>query len=240
MPIDILLTIMVTSVVQSIFGVGVLLFGTPLLLLQGYSFVDALGIVLPVSISISVLQILKHNEHIDNDFFNQVLRYSVPVVVLFLVLITSIKINVGLIIGVFLLLVALKGFSKTIEHALQAIVKYEKTYLIITGIVHGVSNLGGSLLTVMIYSKHYPKNTTRVTAAACYATLAGFQLLTLLLMGSEFSISYPVKASLVQVGIFMFLFIEETLYGHIDNEKYSKIFAAFLFAAGWALIAKAL
>lgn len=36
MPADILLTVVATSVVQSVFGVGVLLFGTPLLLLLGY------------------------------------------------------------------------------------------------------------------------------------------------------------------------------------------------------------
>jgi uncharacterized membrane protein YfcA len=53
MPIDILLIVVSTSVIQSVFGVGVLLFGTPLLLLLGYEFVDALGVLLPVSIAIS-------------------------------------------------------------------------------------------------------------------------------------------------------------------------------------------
>jgi len=60
MPIDILLTVVSTSVIQSVFGVGVLLFGTPLLLLLGYEFVDALGVLLPVSIAISTLQVLRH------------------------------------------------------------------------------------------------------------------------------------------------------------------------------------
>jgi len=38
MPLDILITVAVSSFIQSIFGVGVLLFGTPLLMLQGYNF----------------------------------------------------------------------------------------------------------------------------------------------------------------------------------------------------------
>ena len=38
MPVDILLTVVATSAIQSIFGVGVLLFGTPLLLLLGIDF----------------------------------------------------------------------------------------------------------------------------------------------------------------------------------------------------------
>ena len=240
MPIDILLTILVTATIQSIFGVGMLLFGTPALLLLGYSFVDALGVVLPISIAISLLQVVKHVDYVDRDFFKNVLRYCIPLIVMCLALIASVKINVGFVMGLFLLLVALKSFLPKMEKALQSIVKFERLYLVVTGLVHGISNLGGSLLTVMIYSKNYPKDTTRVTAAACYAVFAVFQLLTLLVMQTEFTIAYSTKAALVQVGMLTFLFIEETLYGNIDNEKYSLIFAIFLFLAGLALIAKSM
>jgi hypothetical protein len=240
MPIDILLTIMLTATIQSIFGVGMLLFGTPILLLLGYSFIDALGVVLPISIAISLLQVIKHVDYVDKTFFKNVLRYCVPVIVLFLALITSVKINVGFIMGIFLLLVALKSFLPQVENVLKSIVKYERLYLVMTGFVHGVSNLGGSLLTVMIYSKNYPKDTTRVTAAACYAVFAAFQLLTLVVMQTEFTIAYDIRAFFVQVGIVTFLFVEKMLYGNIDNEKYNRIFAIFLFVAGFALIAKSM
>lgn len=240
MPVDILLTVVATSVVQSIFGVGVLLFGTPLLLLLGYSFVDALGVLLPVSIAISALQVLRHYEDVDTGFYKNVLVYSIPLVMLFLVLVTTIKINVSLVIGPLLIFVALKNFSTAIDRALQTVVKYERIYLMAMGLVHGVSNLGGSMLTVIIYSKHYPKNKTRVTAAASYATVASCQLATLLLIGSEFTVSFADKISFIQVAVVMFLLTEEILYNGIDNEKYSKIFAAFLFASGILLITKSL
>ncbi len=240
MPIDILLTVVATSIVQSIFGVGVLLFGTPLLLLLGYGFVDALGVLLPVSIAISTLQLLRHHEDVDFGFYKKVLLYSVPLVVLFLWLVTAVKINISLAIGVLLIFVALKNFSTTIERALQSIVKYERTYLMVMGLVHGMSNLGGSMLTVIIYSKKYPKNKTRVTAALSYATVALCQLATLLLIGSEFTVSFADKVSFVQVAIVMFLLTEEMLYNGIDNEKYAKIFAMFLFASGILLIIKSL
>lgn len=238
--LDILLTITLTAAIQSIFGVGMLLFGTPILLLLGYSFIDALSVVLPISIAISLLQVVKHVEYIDKVFFKNVLRYCIPVIVLFLALIASVKINVGFIMGVFLLLVALKSFLPQMEQWLQAIVKYEKLYLLVTGFIHGVSNLGGSLLTVIIYSKNYPKDTTRVTAAACYAIFAIFQLVTLLIMQSEFTIPYDMRAFFVQIGVVTFLIIEKMLYGNINNEKYSRIFAVFLFVAGAALIAKSM
>jgi hypothetical protein len=240
MPIDILLTIILTAAVQSVFGVGMLLFGTPILLLLGYSFVDALGVVLPISIAISLLQVVKHVNYVDKTFFKNVLRYCIPVIVVFLALITSVKINVGFVMGIFLLLVALKSVLPQFENFLKSIIKYERLYLIMTGFVHGVSNLGGSLLTVMIYSKQYQKNTTRVTAAACYAMFAIFQLVTLMIMQTEFTIPYDIRAFFVQIGMVVFLIIEKILYGNIDNEKYNRIFAIFLFMAGLALIGKSL
>ena len=240
MPVDILLTVVATSAIQSIFGVGVLLFGTPLLLLLGYGFVDALGVLLPVSIAISALQVLRHYEDVDTGFYKNVLVYSIPLVVLFLVLVTTVKINISLVIGPLLIFVALKNFSMAIDRALQSVVKYERIYLMAMGLVHGISNLGGSMLTVIIYSKHYPKDKTRVTAAASYATVASCQLATLWLIGSEFTVSFADKISFVQVAVVMFLLTEEMLYNGIDNEKYSKIFAGFLFASGILLIMKSL
>ena len=240
MPVDILLTVIATSVVQSVFGVGVLLFGTPLLLLLGYGFVDALGVLLPVSIAISMLQVIRHYEDVDTGFYKNVLVYSIPVVVLFLVVVTTVKINVSLVIGGLLIFVSLKNFSTTIDRLLQSIVNYEKIYLMVMGLVHGLSNLGGSMLTVIIYSKKYSKNKTRVTAAASYATVAACQLATLLLIGSKFSITFPDKINFIQIAVVMFLLTEEMLYNGIDNEKYSKIFAVFLFASGILLIMKSL
>lgn len=240
MPVDILLTVAATSVVQSIFGVGVLLFGTPLLLLFGYGFVDALGVLLPVSIAISTLQVLRHYEDVDTGFYKNMLVYSIPLVVVFLWGVTTVKVNFSLVIGPLLIFVALKSFSPTLERILQSVVKHEKIYLMTMGLIHGISNLGGSMLTVIIYSKHYPKNKTRVTAAASYATLALCQLTTLLLIGSEFTVPFTDKISFVQIAVVMFLLTEEMLYNRIDNEKYSKIFAGFLFASGILLITKSL
>ena len=44
------------SIIQSIFGVGLLLFGTPTLLLIGYSYSETLWVLLPCSIVISLIQ----------------------------------------------------------------------------------------------------------------------------------------------------------------------------------------
>jgi uncharacterized membrane protein YfcA len=240
MPIDILLAIIVVSVIQSIFGVGVLLFGTPILLLLGYGFVDALGVLLPVSIAVNALQFVRHYEDLDTKFYKNILLYTAPVVVVFLWLVTTVKVNVGLFIGSVLIFVALKSFLPIIERLLKSIVVYERLYLMIMGAVHGMSNLGGSMLTIIIYAKNYTKDKTRVTAAASYATVATCQLITLLLLGTQFTIGYADKITFIQIGIIMFLLTEELLYKNIDNEKYSKLFAIFLFISGILLLIKSL
>jgi uncharacterized protein len=238
MPLDILMTVVVTSVIQSIFGVGVLLFGTPLLLLLGYDFINALHVLLPISIAINSFQMLKHYRYIDTGFYKNVLFYTIPFVILALLLVTTAKINIGIIVGLFLILVALKSYSQRIERAMISMVKYERTYLAVMGVVHGLTNLGGSLLTAIIHGKQYPKDTARVTIAICYATFALFQIATLYFLVSNFTISYYENMAFMQIGVVVFLLTEEIVYGKIDNEKYSKIFAGFLFASGILLVLK--
>ena len=46
------------SIVQSIFGMGILVFGTPTLLLLGYDFTTTLSFLLPASWSVAFMQIL--------------------------------------------------------------------------------------------------------------------------------------------------------------------------------------
>ena len=53
------LIVFIFSIIQSIFGVGLLLFGTPTLLLLGYSYEVTLWTLLPASITISIIQIVR-------------------------------------------------------------------------------------------------------------------------------------------------------------------------------------
>lgn len=238
MAIDILLTVLVTSVIQSLFGVGVLLFGTPLLLILGHDFANALSVLLPISIAINSLQIIKHYRHIDLDFYKKVLLYTIPFVVLFLFIGVSSHMNLGLLVGAFLLFVGMKNTFAQIESQLEKLVRYERCYLAVMGLVHGLTNLGGSLLTAIVHGKNYEKDHARVTIAICYATFAVFQLITLAFLNQSFELSFSDHVSLLQIGVIVFLLTEEILYAQINNKLYSQIFAVFLFISGILLIAK--
>ena len=49
--------ILVLALVQSLFGVGILLFGTPILLIMGYEYQEALMYLLPASAALSWSQV---------------------------------------------------------------------------------------------------------------------------------------------------------------------------------------
>ena len=55
-PAIIILIIAVFSVVQSLFGVGLLVFGTPTFLLLGASYAESVGYLLPSSLLLSSIQ----------------------------------------------------------------------------------------------------------------------------------------------------------------------------------------
>ena len=64
------------SGVQSIFGVGLLLFGTPTLLLLGYPYADTLWILVPASVTISIVQVIRGYTYISPDW--TVYLFTVP------------------------------------------------------------------------------------------------------------------------------------------------------------------
>ncbi len=238
MPLDILGVIILTATIQSLFGVGVLLFGTPLLLVLGYDFVTTLTTLLPISLAINLAQVGKHYEHIDRAFYRKIMTLTIPPVILCLLLVTTLKINIGIAVGVFLMLVALKNLSPRVNRIIESMVRYEKSYFAAMGVIHGLTNLGGSLLTAVIHGKHYEKDVARVTTAASYGTFALFQILTLLASLKPEQLPPGRNALLVLVGVGMFFLTEQMIYAKLDAARYRAVFAGFLFLSGLLLIGK--
>ena len=69
-------------IIQSVFGVGLLLFGTPSFLILGYDFANTINILMPVSITISILQFYKSKVK-DQKFINEYNLYCLPFLVIF-------------------------------------------------------------------------------------------------------------------------------------------------------------
>ena len=220
------------------FGVGVLLFGTPLLMLQGYDFFQAVIVLLPISLLINLSQIAKDHKSVDIAFYKKIIVYTIPFIVIFLAVLNEIKINIGLLISVLLLFVAAKDFSDRVNNFVNLVVRHVRSYFILMGIVHGLTNLGGPLLTVAVHSKGYEKRTTRATVAASYATFATFQIVTLFFSNFDLNIKLSTIALSMSVGLTMFIVTEKIVYANIDAESYRRLFAAFIFLSGALLFVK--
>jgi len=238
MDIIILLTIVITSFIQSIFGTGVLLFGTPILLLFGYNFQNLLIVLLPTSIFINLFQLKGNSENISFKFYKKLFIYSVPFIILLLYIVTTSQIKINLFVGLLIIFICLKEHISFINKSVKYIIKYENLYLIIMGIIHGITNLGGALLSTIIFSKKMTKIQMRSTIALCYLTFAVFQILTLISLMNYNHLTIIVNFYYWITGLIIFFIVETYLYPKINEEKYSQLFRLFLFCIGLLLIIK--
>lgn len=187
---------------------------------------------------INLSQIAKDHKSVDIAFYKKIIVYTIPFIVIFLTVLNETKINIGLLISVLLLLVAAKDFSARVDNFVNLVVRHERSYFILMGIVHGLTNLGGPLLTVAVHSKGYEKRTARATVAASYATFATFQLVTLFFSNLDMDIKLSTIALSMAVGLTMFIVTEKIVYANIDAENYRRLFAAFIFLSGVLLCVK--
>ena len=238
MSADIIIVILALSAVQSLFGVGLLLFGTPALLILDYGFLDALAVLLPVSLTINGIQVTKDWRWIDRGFYFKTLLYTIPLVVAFLFLVTRVDINMAVLVGVFIIFVALKNVFARVGRLVEKAIRFERTYFTSMGIVHGLTNLGGSLLTAAVHSKNYPKDAARATTAVSYGTFAVFQIATLAFALEGLDRSVWEHLLYVATGATVFFVTETLIYSRIDNDRYGRLLAVLLFVSGVVLVLK--
>ena len=141
---------------QSVIGVGLLVFGTPTFMLFGYSFQETLGMVLPPSILISFFQVIESPASV-RGYRREFNLYCLPFVLGGLLLTLTITENVNLRypVGVMLVVSGLIRFSEKLESLFRSAVKqHRKLYQIFMGCIHGLTNMGGGLLTLFSSSIH--------------------------------------------------------------------------------------
>ena len=161
--------IAVFSIVQSIFGVGLLLFGTPTLLLLEYSYSETLWLLLPCSVVISLIQVVNDYKLIEAK--KRAVYLVIPTLVLSLALVVTYAngINITRIVGILLLLIGVIRFSSKLQALLGLMVKkHIQIYYIIIGVVHGISNMGGGPLSILMSTIYSKKEIIRANVAFIY------------------------------------------------------------------------
>tara|TARA_Y100000590_G_C15341924_1_gene871751 strand:- start:129 stop:461 length:333 start_codon:yes stop_codon:yes gene_type:complete len=108
------------------------------------------------------------------------------------------------------------------------------------GILHGITNLGGSLLSAIIFNKNLSKDSKRATIAVCYLTFAAFQIITIAItfnnnaLFNELNFIYWLSGSLI------FFFVQKYIFFRIDEGRYVTYSNFFLFIIGIVLIVNSL
>tara|TARA_B100000686_G_C16797968_1_gene983770 strand:+ start:946 stop:1677 length:732 start_codon:yes stop_codon:yes gene_type:complete len=174
--------ILILSLFQSVFGVGLLLFGTPTLLALGVPFFETLSIILPPSLSISFLQVVRNYHLIE--------RSKELIFLIFLSLLAGLSIaiflannnQIELFIGLILIFISITRFKERYFNKFKSkLGEYEKFSMSFVSFIHGITNMGGGFLTYIYASKYSSKERISANIAFIYAIFAFFQIVVLLL-----------------------------------------------------------
>ena len=229
-----LLTVIgVLSVVQSIFGMGVLVFGTPTLLLLGYDFPTTLSYLLPASFAISLLQVISARS-----LEVRISRY------LYLLCLPGICVGLWLVhsgysapwtnfmIGGILLLSALVRILPlsrlTVTRMLET---HDPVYHMILGIVHGLTNLGGALLAILASGTSTEKVIIRYTIAHYYLAFSTIQMLFLAtVMGLHDRILANIPMAAISACVY--LAVGNRIFFRASNPIYDFAMTAFIAVYG--------
>ena len=189
-----LIIIVSLVIIQSIFGVGLLLFGTPSLLLLGYDFANTINILMPVSISISAIQFFKSKNR-DINFIKEYNLFCLPFLIFFLIIALKFNyiFNFKLIVALLLVISSLIILNKSKFSFKKIFFKIRKLVLMGIGPIHGLTNMGGGFLA--IYSTIVSRNNkefSRYYICYGYLIMGIIQYSTVLILNYDnlFSINY--------------------------------------------------
>lgn len=214
--------ILILSVVQSLFGVGLLLFGTPLMLFMGYEYTEALMYLLPASAVLSWSQVKDMAKvRLNGGYRKLFFLVCLPVLAtgMFLATKFDLKFEISLCVTIMLILTFVVRTSEKFRATLQNLMKKNLSLALgFMGLVHGLSNMGGSILTPLVSSLYTDKNKVLAGVSFDYAIMASLQLVILLIFkGEVFYSKYLIGAAIslsvrYLIGKRIFAFTSESNY----------------------------
>ncbi|KVT56567.1 TSUP family transporter [Burkholderia ubonensis] len=229
------------AIVQSVFGMGILVFGTPTLLLMGYDFTSVLGLLLPASVSISAVQAWSARQLPipPSERFTMAICAAAVLVSLALLVRMNLKARVDLLIGVAMLSAAAVRYSSRLQVRLRAFVQARsRLYVASMGIVHGLTNMGGALLALYAASRYDDKHAMRAAISRYYLLFGVIQLGTLaLLRPAALSVQGAVMAPLA---VAIYFAVGNVLFARARAPLYERAMTAFIGVYGAVVLAKTL
>ena len=223
--------------IQSIFGVGLLLFGTPSFLLFGYDFANTINILMPISITISSLQFFKSKVS-DKKFLQEYNLFCLPFLVIFLFVALKFKylFDFKLLVAILLIFSSVLILNKRkFSSFKKTFFKLKKLVLMGIGCVHGLTNMGGSFLA--IYSTLVSQNIKEVSRYyICYGYLIMGILQYLLVLFLSFGSLQFNKLYYVFLALIIYFPIQK-IFKKINDKKFSKYINIIALIYGLIIVA---
>ena len=223
--------ILLLSIVQSILGVGILLFGTPTLLLMGYSYHETLYLILPSSMLISILQSTNSRKLLVGTKYIYI--YTLPMVAIGLFLVTYLydSINIKYIVGSMLLLIGIiRSVPMISKYLKDVIVKNRIFYHLVMGGVHGVSNMGGGMLVILMSTVHGERRVALPNIAYTYLLFGIIQMI-MLYMFSQVTISMD-SVILATISLTVYMLLTKYLASMISDSCFNTLTTSLIFIYG--------
>ena len=215
----VLLVLIFSTISQTIFGVGILLWGTPLHLLMDYTFIETLSILLPISLIIGAIQFYSHLTLVDWKLFTSFIIFALPGIVLGIFLIINLNVLISLLVAIVLIfgVISRSNLFKRTFHTF--LMKFDYLWIFIIGLIHGTSNLGGSLLVLRISFDGYTKIKYRTMVSAIYFLFALSQIISVLSLGNNFAIPVFYLAT----SIIVYFISNKIIFSKIVESNFSSI-----------------
>ena len=206
----------------------------------GMDFTATLQLLLPISLTIRLFQLKGCHQHVDRSILREIIFFCLPAIGVALWMSTRWSPPLEIIVAIIVLTFSLQDRLDFIRRSLRQLLKFQRAYITIMGLVHGASNLGGSMLTALAFGKGLDRHISRATVVAGYTLFAIIQLAVLTLAGDNWQVSKATGVGLMLTGAITFWLTENYLFPKFDSQRYRTGLELLLITTGIILLSKAL
>ena len=228
--------------IQSIVGVGVLVLGTPTLLLLDISLVKIINYLLPISITTSFINLVVMRYNLNTISYNKKRFFSffttcIPFVFIGLILLKYFNEKIKFDYLVSAIIIFSLIFKKKISKILKNLsLKQNKVILMIIGTIHGLTNAGGTLLSILLINLTSSKKESRSEITLFYFFLA---LLQYILFNFMFGLSQNIiKNYLLILSILIGVILGNIILRFISEDIFRQLIFFLALVSSVSLILK--
>lgn len=227
-----LIIIVLCTISQSIFGIGILLWGTPALMFLNYTFHHTLEMLLPISLLISFSQFYPNIKFINYGLIGKFVIFSIPGLIFGLSIALYYQLDLRPFVAGMLIMIGLGRVTSAFAHVNKFFEKYDNLFISTIGFIHGFSNLGGPLVVARTTLENIAKYEYRTQVSVIYFVFALFQLIILLIFNQKFKLS--IGYVLISVGVY--LFINKVWFSKISNKNFDFLITILIFTLAFVLL----